>query len=57
MGVGDPNMIFPKTIDLPLGELERAKTIEDLKRVLRGFMLEIRTMHEKAFEDLKNLGP
>lgn len=46
-------MSLPKTIDLPLGELDRAKTVEDVKVVLKKFMLEIRTTHEQTYAALE----
>ena len=46
-------MGLPKTLDVPLQALSRAKTVEDLKKVLELYFQEARRMHEQVFETLQ----
>lgn len=47
-------MALPKTIDLPMDEIERAKTVEEVKTVLKRFLPQYRTQYERLYEALQN---
>ena len=46
-------MGLPNTLDVPLEDLDKAKTVEDLKKVLQRYFREARRMHEQLFATLQ----
>lgn len=46
-------MALPKTIDVPLEELDRAKNLEEVKTVLKKYLRDSRQNHEELFATLQ----
>ncbi|HPC97148.1 MAG TPA: hypothetical protein PLU87_19575 [Sedimentisphaerales bacterium] len=46
-------MMLPKTINVPLDELDRAKSLDEVKRIVKRFMLEYRQSYERIYAALQ----
>jgi hypothetical protein len=46
-------MRLPKTIDVPITELEQATSLTEVKRVVKQFMLEWRRQYERIYTALQ----
>jgi len=46
-------MKLPKTISVPLDELDRAKSLDEVKRIVKRFMLDWRATYERIYAALQ----